>query len=300
MTRRPMRRAVRAIRQAISPRLAMRTDLNMRRPVVAPILARGRRRRLRRWTSGWDRAAWRLRPASPPRGRRRVAGLRLGVGALRQRRLGIHDADRRDGGGRGEIPLLARLDGGDRSHALTGAAGCQRRRRRHGRHDRRLCGRRRVPGRRIARHILFEHLRPADWPSARRCRRPARRPRIARPVQPSRSPAHARRRRSGRARRRGGWRQACGLQAGVAGKCGGVREQLAAARPYRRPRRRRSAARRTPPSRRRSRPPRRRRRRGRRAPSRAQARCGRARHRAQSARRSAAYWSSAHTVDQRR
>src|SRR5688572_25574784 len=91
MTRSPMRRAVRATRQAISPRLAMRTDLNKRTaPVFSTSLARRRALRLR--PSWWQRRL--------SLGRRNGGATRLG---LRPWRLGGHDVDRRDRGGRREV-----------------------------------------------------------------------------------------------------------------------------------------------------------------------------------------------------
>src|SRR6516164_1600055 len=104
MVRNPNRLAVRATRQAISPRLAIRTDLNISGPApFGPILAWRRRllrcRRLCLWTFWWHGSACsRLFT-------RRVGGGCAGLFLLlfRRRRLSIHDADRRNRGRRGEI-----------------------------------------------------------------------------------------------------------------------------------------------------------------------------------------------------
>src|SRR4249920_3537371 len=84
------------MRQAISPRLAMSTDLNMWARVVGPILACWWGCRLGLWTFG---RRWRSAGA--------FIDASLGIGCprlvFRRRRLGIHNANRRDRGGGGKV-----------------------------------------------------------------------------------------------------------------------------------------------------------------------------------------------------
>src|ERR1700680_4106645 len=97
MVRRPSRLAVRAMRQAISPRLAIRTDLNIERDSTL-FIARGRSRLGLRTPRRHGHARFALR-----------LWLTIGLGSLSvggrlwQRRLGIHDAHRRDRCSRREV-----------------------------------------------------------------------------------------------------------------------------------------------------------------------------------------------------
>ena len=240
--------------------IGLRIDRDGAHAQAAWRCARCGRRSRRDWRSGRSEniagPAFGADTSAPRRGRRlRRVGRCGGSGRVRRGRgcaaaarrasafgslrLGVHDADRRDRGGRGEVHIGRQM----RRPALFGALPWRRRGdRRRQRCDSAGCfSPGAVPGIGVARDVVhrtrraFELALSASVPRAERRRRNARR------CSPRARPAHARRARSGRARWRAALAGKTRRSPAASGSMPPRRRAASAAPPCSRRRRRRSA-----------------------------------------------------------